>query len=1196
MMVWKFFSLIGLSAFWLSISVLDTPTATATPLSIAQAQQSPSPVNDTTLAQQGQRLLERAQQLLAQNTGAARQEAIPLLQEALEIWKTLEYPGLQATTLLSLGTLYYQQSDHQTALQYFNEGLTVSRLAHDALSEVYLLSSIANAYLGLDQAQQALDTYDQALAIVANLNQPIIEANILFSVGNAYNNLGQSQAAIDAYQQSLANFTAAGAMDGQTLLLGALGLIYLNNGQSQLALDQFNQALALHEQAGNLAGIIDSLTYLGLAQLSLGNNQQALQMYQEALSILETLEDSGLNGSDLMQSVFLYSVTAAAYANVGQIDTAIATYNRALDMARATQNPEVVADIANDLALFYQQWGEPQRALSMLQDNLQTYQRLAQPVDAASTLRRIADVYLSLGENQQALDAYHQALQLLRQTQSRNDEANTLGELAATYATLGNLTLAITTQEQALQIFQETGNEAGVAKAYESLGGLYRRQGDQQMALRQYETALELHRTQQNRQQEVATLFSLVRTYENLEDYDRGLTLAQAALDIAKAQEQSFLVASAWAFIGRIHLAMAAHSDALAAFSRAQAGFQAVDNPLAEAGVLSNIGKTYRQQQRYPEAIAAHTAERNLYAAIANRSGEAEALFHLANVESDRDNLKEAQAYIEEAIALVEDLRTNIASQDLRTSFFETVQSYYELYIDLLMRQHSQNPNADYAAQALHISERGRARSLLELLTEANADIRQGIDPTLLNEEQQLQVRLQAIEEQLVAVKATAAQPDQYAPLEAEQQRLLAQYQQLQSRIRATSPKYAALNYPEPLTLDQIQSQVLDSETVLLQYALGDERSYLWVVTDTELYSYVLPGQQQLEAIARPFRDAILRRRPVESSARQLADVILQPAAAQLQGTRLVVVGDGILQYIPFQALPYPGEQAFTPLISRYEMVNLPSSSTLATLRQNQTESHSTSEPTLTILADPVFDITDPRVTVASPPASQRPPEQDWAIAQDSLDQATREFNRAGWSRLPGTQEEAEAIAQLVPEAQRSLLSGFAATRSAVLENPDLARSQIIHLATHGLLNSETPELSGLVLSLVDATGQPQNGYVRLHDIFNLELQSQLVVLSACQTGLGQVVRGEGIIGLTRGFMYAGTPRVIVSLWNVDDTATAELMTRFYHNLLQQQLSPAAALRQAQLELQQQTEWTEPFYWAGFTLQGEWQYSGVPFD
>jgi CHAT domain-containing protein len=280
------------------------------------------------------------------------------------------------------------------------------------------------------------------------------------------------------------------------------------------------------------------------------------------------------------------------------------------------------------------------------------------------------------------------------------------------------------------------------------------------------------------------------------------------------------------------------------------------------------------------------------------------------------------------------------------------------------------------------------------------------------------------------------------------------------------------------------------------------------------------------------------------------------------------------LQYVPFAALPVNN----TPLLVEHEIVSLPSASTIDILRR-ELIGRKPAPKTLAIIADPVFTTDDERVKAAtSTPASKQNP-----LLQRSASQSGVNF-----ARLPGTRKEAEQILALVPSSETLQAFDFKSDRAAVT-SPNLSQYRIIHFATHGILNSINPELSGVVLSLVNEKGAPQNGFLRLNEIFNLNLPAELVVLSACQTGLGEQVRGEGVVGLTRGFMYAGAPRVVVSLWSVDDQATAELMSKFYTGMLKKGLKPAAALRAAQIEIWQQDQWKSPYYWAAFGLQGEWR-------
>ncbi|MEA5565981.1 CHAT domain-containing protein [Anabaena sp. UHCC 0399] len=538
-------------------------------------------------------------------------------------------------------------------------------------------------------------------------------------------------------------------------------------------------------------------------------------------------------------------------------------------------------------------------------------------------------------------------------------------------------------------------------------------------------------------------------------------------------------------------------------------------------------------------------------------------------------------------IKIVEELRTKIHSQELRSSYFATVQDYYQFYIDLLMQLHKKQPSQGYDAQALQASEHARARSLLELLNEANADLRQGIEPKLLSQERNLQQQLDTLEKSRIQLLSGNRTPAQIQALEIENETVLEQYQQVQAKIRATSPRYAALTQPQPLSLTQIQQQVLDEDTLLLEYSLGEKRSYLWVVTNKNMTSYELPKRADIEAAVQKFRQEIttpyLRHSP---SIDVLSQLILSPVAQQLRKKRLVIVSDGALQYVPFAALNTPslsGSSKYEPLLLNHEVITLPSASTLAILRREHKERKSPPK-TLVVLADPIFSNNDERLrgkVQLSRPLGLESNLDSLALTRTAID------SDISFERLRFTRQEAEEILSLVPANQSKQAVDFTASR-ATATSKELSQYRIIHFATHGILNSKHPELSGIVLSLFDEQGRPQNGFLRLHDVFNLNLQAELVVLSACKTGLGEEVKGEGLVGLTRGFMYAGSPRVVVSLWSVDDQATAELMKIFYKNMLQIGLKPAAALRAAQIEIWRNQKYAAPYYWAAFTLQGEW--------
>jgi len=441
---------------------------------------------------------------------------------------------------------------------------------------------------------------------------------------------------------------------------------------------------------------------------------------------------------------------------------------------------------------------------------------------------------------------------------------------------------------------------------------------------------------------------------------------------------------------------------------------------------------------------------------------------------------------------------------------------------------------------------------------------------------------------------------------------IVTKYQEIQARIRSKSPHYADLIQPQPLSLEEIQQSVLDEGTLLLEYALGEEQSHLWAITPGIFEGFDLPERAEIEKrvrrvlelmLARQIRveetNAQYRRRIQKADAEYwkesaaLSRILLGPVSDRLASNRLVIVPDGILQYLPFGALPGPhsaGNDANRqpqPLILGHEIVNLPSASVLGVLRR-ETGQRPAPPKEVVVLADPVFELNDPRIKVeastaepeaASPPAT--------GMAAEALRKRARRDAEKGFSRLPGTRNEADSIMNLTPEGSGLSLLGFDASRAVALGR-ELEQYRTVHFATHGILNEENPELSALVLSLFDEKGRRQNGLLRLHDIYNLKLPVELVVLSACQSALGKDVRGEGIVGIVRGFMYAGAKRIIASLWKVKDDETAVLMKRFYQHMLINGETPPAALRKAQLELYYEQRWRAPYYWAAFILQGEW--------
>ncbi|MDX6529219.1 MAG: hypothetical protein QOH41_1509 [Blastocatellia bacterium] len=861
---------------------------------------------------------------------------------------------------------------------------------------------------------------------------------------------------------------------------------------------------------------------------------KAIEKFESARVLLHSLNNT-------LGEAALLSITGSAYFLLGQTQPAIEKYEQSLPLFRAVGDKKGEAAAFLQLGQLHGTLGEMQKALDNFGRALPLFRAAGERQGEVITLSSIGSLHMFLGKSEEALSYYQQALEIARATGARESEAVALAAIGPLYNDLGEPGKAQQSLEQALSVYRALDFRRGQALTLVSLGLLHSFEGEPQKALKYNEQALPLFRAEHDRYGEGLTLFGICWNHVSSGDYQKGLDYCGQA--------------------------------------------------------------------------------RTLQRSIGDRHTEAMTLKQIAIGERNRGNFAASQTAIESAIENVEAVRTKVVNPEYRLSYFAGSQDYYEFYVDLLMRLDKEHPNDGYDGKALQATERARARSLLDTLKEANADIRQGVDEALLQRERKTQNRLNARAQAQMELLLGPHSEAQATAIAEEVESLIKDLQQVETEIRQTSPHYAALMQPQPLTLKEIQTQILDQDTVLLEYALGEERSYLWVATSSSITSYELAKRDEIETAAGHFYNLLnVRNKDVKGetseqrtvrvakadleipvAAASLSRMVLAPAAGQLGKKRLIIVADGALHFVPFAALPVGSSGATsTPrlLITDHEIVNLPSASTLSVVR-GEVAGRTPAPKSVVAVADPVFMKDDPRVKRIrdkqprdSPKSTDEAPVRSENTIDRQLVKATEDTGVTAEGmyvpRLPGTRQEAEQIVAMVPPAESRLALDFAASRETAT-NAELSQYRYVHFSTHGLLNSVHPELSGLVFSLVNERGETQDGFLRAHEIFNLKLPAEVVVLSACQTGIGKDIRGEGLVSLTRGFMHAGAPRVVVSLWDVSDWGTTELMVRFYHGMLKEGMRPAAALRAAQVSLMNDKRWASPYYWASFTLQGEWR-------
>lgn len=807
--------------------------------------------------------------------------------------------------------------------------------------------------------------------------------------------------------------------------------------------------------------------------------------------------------------------------------------------------------------------GDPRGAVARFAVVRGLWRRLGERGQEALTLLRIAEAERRADDLTAATGALRQALGTSRAAGNVWQEAGALMQLGETLRVAGDLEGAWQVQSAALGLARHHGWLDAQAQALANLAAVLDVRGEARAALEHHRQALAVSRRLGNRRQiataldEVGTRSSRLGLLPEAEGYLAEAILLFRAVD-DKRNEGGVLTELGWIYRlrARRNGDAALRECARGFFEQALACRRAAGYEVGEAGTLDRLGTLLRDGKHWDEAQAAyersfallrrHPSGRRIAHSLNNQAelqldrgnpakaralaaralaefralpepeleGEAYARFLIGRAAAGLGREVEARRELGHALDRFEALRSSLGNETLTASFFALRQIYFEGAIEAWMALDARRPGEGFAADALAVAERAHMRTLIDGIA--------------------LQTRR----------NRGAVAPDD----------------------------------TPALSVDRIQGEMLDRETLLLEYAVGEKGSHLWIVGRGGFTAHALPERAVLDPLVREAYKGLVRKKTDPEPLRRLAIELLEALGDRPGIRRLAVVSDGPLAFVPFAVLPWG--PLGRPLAERYEIVRVPSASTLLALRHRRAAAPAAKGPTAAILADPVFTAYDSRVghdPVATP--SKEP--EDRA----DLTRAVRGLNLKNLGRLPATRREARVIADLAPDSLVEL--DFSAARDA-LDRATVRRARILHLATHALVSADDPAATGIVLSLVDAEGRQRPGFLRLGEIAGLDLEADLVVLSACETAIGPDVPGEGLMGLSRAFLHAGARQVVASLWNVDDEASATFMTHFYQGLLRDHLQPAAALRRAQLSVRAEPRTAHPYFWAGFELQGDW--------
>lgn len=970
-------------------------------------------------------------------------------------------------------------------------------------------------------------------------------------------------------------------------------------GESEPATEIVRKVLAtrqrLHAGKGDLRPEAEALANLAGILSTRSANADALKVLDQAAPLAETVGDLRMQGA-------IFNQRAVIFGSTGRPREAIEAYERALTLRREAGDRIGIAQTLSNLGVVARDSGDVRRAIDLMEEALVLRRAAGNAQGVANTLYNLGNANLDLGRFQQAIDLMTESLAIWRETKGLRGEAFTTQNLGQTFHRLGDSTRARAYYEQALALWQRVGDRRGEAIVGNHLAGNALTRGAFDESAAWVEKALASAKAANARREQGDTLIVAGQLLRRTGDLAGSEARLREAIEIDDA----------------------------------------IKNRIGGANARTELGLTLEDAGRFDEARAAYDTALAARVEIGDRRGQVSALAGLARLDRRAGALESAQTHAMRALDLIEQLRVGLLSTRARLTFGITAQRVYELARDILIDRHLQAPAAGYDQAALAVQERARARSLLEALTNGETAVPAADDASLalVARQRDLEADLEVKTARLGRLVDAGQPADVVAAARAELSALVLSLDEVKADIRKRSPAYAALTQlaPPPLLTADAWQSLLDRDTALFEIALGDTRSVGWLMTSSGLRTVMLPARAPIEQAAQALVASMTARnqfpdgesraarqariaaadRQWTRDASKLASLVLAPFGT-VTARRVAFVADGALAGVPFAALPVsarggvldlaracgPGG-ASCALGGHAEVVALPSASILAELRNRasgrpeQSGAGTASPVRALVLADPVFRADDPRAVNAlraTSPATE--------VAAASAPTVTNGVNAPGAAgddrprdaapqslhtlpRLPFSREEAETIASLAGRDRVVLGLDFEAAR-AQLTQPSVAAPQVLHIATHALIDDAQPELSGIVLSLVDARGQPTRGFLPLVEVYDLPVRAQLVVLSACRTAAGPDVPGEGLASLTRGFMYAGSPRVVASLWSVEDRATAEFMRAFYEALFVNGQSAPAALRTAQAALRRSPQWASPYYWAAFTFQGDWR-------
>lgn len=1106
---------------------------------------------------------------------AEYKESLKYLEKAAKNYRDIGDRNSEGGIYGVLGMVYTETGDYLKSLECHQKALAIKEEVGDTKGEAAVIASIGVLYTDMGEYDKSISSLNSALHFFKEMGNRSLEAYSNQKLGDVYSKLGDLRKAMSYYRESLQTYQVLGDKKSEDLVLSLIAKMYEDRGYGKEALEYYEILLKLRKNLGDKNGEGRVLLSIGGVYNTLGEYKIALEYLERALAIDQEIGDKW-GESEVISEI------AMVYRNLGQYDKALEYEQKSGEMNRQfAKSRGDESGHLNNIGLLYQDKDDYQQAIEYHKKALKYAQDLGDKKGESTALGNLGIDYKLLGYLQEALQYQQKALEIDQKLGYKIGEGNTLNSIGNIYSELGDYYTSIQYLQKALEIRKEVGDKKGQRVNLIAIADVYESLGYQEKALEFHEKSLEIAQNMGFKIGEAGDLMALGSIYDKLGNTDKALEHYERAAKIAREIEDKKSEINALSAISGIYARKKENKKALEFLERCIKLTDEMRGKSGHENCLQSIGYAYLSLEDYKQALKYYDKALNEFRMNKNKSGERDCLITICRIyiNGTKDYTKalecsqkafkiceemgdltgslvssallscsyfgnkkseDGEKWLRKSIEILESIREKMRMEEYKLDFMGATCGIYEMVISLLVQKNKYNEAWEYC-------ERSKARTFLDMLGNQRIDYRAKSDPELIEKEKLIDRKISLLRSQMEELKDKTNIKEMVKTLQESKQ----EYENVIQELKISNPEYASLKSVQVSTLQDIKS-VLDEKSVILEYFIGDGISILFLVDKSGLEVFQIPyTEKQIKEKIIQLRKSIVTKSECDAQIKEISNMLFPTGVFEIiKGKeKLIIVPHSVMHYLPFSLLINKNGDY---LVNHYEIRTEPSASVWK-------------------LCHDKIDTAGKFLTAyALGSAEMKLQDAGAGVTRETLF-LSEEVIRGGFAPLPATEGEVKEIAGLYSD--NNILIGRDMNFNGVKDSID--KGNLVHFATHGVLDSDHPLFSGLVLS---------DEILSVSDIFAMKLNANLVVLSACNTGIGRMSSGDEILGITRAFMYAGTPTVIASLWSVSDESTAILMKNFYKRLKEGNTA-AASLRAAQIDLMK--EFPQPFYWAPFIVTGK---------